>query len=233
MYNGKTVSLKEILWRTMNNPRMSDLSFEDAAEYAIEALDLIGAPLGYEDKVSKPIKITDYKGALPVDLVDVKAIKKDDCDTPLTYATDMFHSKNGCEECDDLDEYTYTYSNGVIKTSFKDGYIVVSYRALVSDEEGFPLIPDNQKVKLAIRYYIMYMHLEPLYDVGKVTDKVFYRVEQNKNWYMGAAQSSMQIANMDHAEAIANSVNKLLLNRFGHSSSYAGMGKKEIFKRYY
>jgi hypothetical protein len=233
MYNGNTVSLKEILWRAMNNPRMSDLSFEDAAEYAIEALSLIGAPLGYKDVTSKPITIVDYKAALPLNLIDVKAVKMNDCNTPLTYATDMFHSKNGCEECNDVKEYTYTYSDGVIKTSFEAGDIVISYKALVTDEDGFPLIPDNPKVKLAIRYYIMYMHLEPLYHVGKISDKVFNQIEQNKDWYIGASQSSMQIANMDHAEAIANSINRLLLNRFGHSESFAGLGKKEIFKRYY
>jgi len=42
----------------------------------------------------------------------------------------------------------------------------------------------------------------------------------------------MQIANMDHVEAIGNTINRLLIGRFGHSSSYAGMGKKEIFKNY-
>lgn len=230
MYNGKTVSLKEILWRTMNYPTMSELTFEDAAEYAIEAIGLIGAPLGYENKVSDPIEVVDYKAALPLNMVNIRGVKSDG--VPLTHATDIFHDRSDCEECDKHEEFTYTYSNGVIKTSFEKGYIQISYEALVTDEDGFPLIPDNPKFKMAIRYYIMFMHLEPLYLMGKITNNAYNTIAQNKNWYMGAAQSSMQIANMDHAEAIYNSVNKLLLNRFGHSSSYAGMGKKEIFKKY-
>ena len=234
MYNGKTVSLKEILWRIMNYPTMADLSFEDAAEYAVEAIGLLGAPLGYENKISPLIEVIDYKAALPENVVEVRGIKiqEDDSNVPLTYATDIFHDQDECDDCNKDQEYTYTYANGVIKTSFEKGTIRVSYKGLMTDEEGFPLIPDNEKFKLAIRYYVMYMHMEPLALMGKVTQSAFNIVSQQKSWYMGAAQSSMQIANMDHAETIANSVNRLLLNRFGHSSSYAGMGKKEIFKKY-
>lgn len=231
MYNGLTVSLKEILWRIMNYPTMAELTFEDAAEYAVEAIRLLGAPLGYENKVTDPIQVIDHKAALPPNVVEVRGIKLDET-IALTYATDMFHDRSDCEECDKDEEYTYTYANGVIKTSFKEGNIQVSYKALITDEEGFPLIPDNEKFKLAIRYYVMYMHMEPLALMGKITQSAFNIVSQRKDWYMGGAQSSMQIANMDHAEALANSVNKLLLNRFGHSSSYAGMGKKEIFKKF-
>jgi len=61
----------------MNYPTMSALTFEDAAEYAIEALGLIGAPLGYEDKISNIIKIKDYKALLPINLVEVRGVKMD------------------------------------------------------------------------------------------------------------------------------------------------------------
>ncbi len=38
MYNGKHISFKRILYRAMRHPNASDLSLEQAAEYAFELI---------------------------------------------------------------------------------------------------------------------------------------------------------------------------------------------------
>ena len=51
MMTGRTVSVGNILWKVLKQPIVQDLKYEDAAEYAIEYLRLIGAALSFEDKV--------------------------------------------------------------------------------------------------------------------------------------------------------------------------------------
>lgn len=255
MYNGKSVSLKEVMFEVMRNPMMKDISFEDAASFAISALHLINAPLIYKDKVTQPlVDIQEFKGELPFDLVKIRGVRviqnqdNHDFDSiPLTYATDIFHKALNCNTMftkqsrekyketgyiDYRNEYTYTVQQNKIFTSFEEGKIEISYQALDVDEEGFPLIPDNQKVKEAIKYYIMRQYLEPLFIMGKISDKAYNYVEQQYNWYIGAAQSATKLAGMDQLEATMNAINRLLVEDQGFNNHYKGVGKRERLRRF-
>lgn len=244
MYSGNTISLKRILWKVMNSAYMQDLSYEGAAEYAMEAIRLIGAPLAYVDKTTRPLlKIIDHKAVLPNNIVlirGVRAFATNDEEagqgTAMTRGTNIYHESAGCEEQSDNSclgfEVTYTVQSGVITTSFRDGYVEVAYQSIATDEAGFPLIPDNEDFKLAIEYYIRYRVMEALWEMGKVPDKVFNRVDQRKCWYMGAAQSDMQFENMDHVEATMNTINRLIINDAAHRNFFAFIGKHERIKKY-
>jgi len=239
MYNGTNVSLKTILWKVMNNPLASDLSYELAAEYAVEALRLVGAPFVLEPKdPPSTINIVNYKGAMPLDIIELTGLKgiietEDETfyEVALTYATDSFHQSAGCDSnCPT--EATYTVNNGVIKTSFQTGRVQVSYRALPVDEDGFPLIPNNQKMILAVEYYILYKFLEPLWIIGKISDKAFNHISQQKHWYMGAAGSDLKLAGYDHIEAVMNTINRLIVDSDAHRRFFRNSGQKERLKRF-
>lgn len=243
MHTGQTVSLKQILWQVLSHPLANDLTYDIAAEFAIEGLRLIGAPLIFGDKTtssndpnSPHLMVSSHKTLLPSDSLEIKGIRLIQNDElpersaiALRYASDVYHNsalKNT------LEEFTYTLQNGVIYTSFPEGCIEVSYKALITDKDGFPLVPDNQKVKLALEYYILHRYLAPLYDIGKITDKAFGRIEQNYLWYVGAAQNSMVLQGPDHLETIMNGINRIIVNTNLHSQFYKGQGDKEKLKRH-
>lgn len=254
MYTGQTVSLKNILWKVFRNPLVNDLSYEQAAEFSIEGLQLIGAPLLLVDKTSKPlITIEEFKGLLPSNIIQIRGVRLiQDLDNyernaiPLTYATDIYHDSLNCNNQPKLDEdeehskyssqiyqeFTYKVQKNKIFTSFEEGNVEVSYQALDLDNDGYPLIPNDQDTKLAIEYYILYKYLEPLWMMGKITDKVFHYIDQQKSWYMGAASSSLKLANMDHLEATMNAVNRIIVNDQAFNNFYKGMGERERIKRY-
>ena len=236
MYNGNLISLKTILWRVYQHPLADGLNYEDAAEYAISGLRLIGAPLSYIDKVSS-IQIVNNKGALPNNIITIRGVKllsADGHDIALRRATDIYHASIPCEDeqDDEPSEYTYIAQNGVIQTSIQDGDIVLSYKALACDEHGYPLIPDNEQVKLCLEYYILFRFLEPLFIIGKVTDKAFNYIDQKKCFYMGASNTSMQLQGGDHLESVMNAVNRLIINDRAFENFYQGSGFKERIKRY-
>ena len=229
MFTKDTISLKKILWKVMNHPLAADLNYEDAAMYAIEAIELIGTPLTLLDKEAN-ITISGYKGALPNDMIILKGVVTDN-GIVLDHNTGIYNLNNWTDN-----DYVqckggnYIIERGVIKTSFEKGNIIVAYKALPTDCDGFPLIPNQVKVKRAIHYFILFEHLAPLYDIGKITDKAFMRISQEKDFYMGAAQSATQLASMDHAEAMVNSINRLLINDNASRNFYQNMGNKENLK---
>lgn len=240
MYNGKVISLKEILWKVTR--LAPDITYEDAAEYAIEAIKLIGAPLTYENKVTKHVKVVNNKAAMPVqNYIAIRGIRKieniEDYEedwTALTTATDIYHASEDCKVKDNdcPNEYTYTIRDGVIKTSFTNGYIQIAYKALQTDNEGYPLVDDNQKNKLAIEFYIAWRHLLPLYLAGKITDKAFGYIEQKKLWYMGAANTSLTLSGIDHLESTMNTINRLIVRSDAHKNAFKEDSLKERLLRY-
>lgn len=235
MVNGANVSIGNILWKVLKQPIVQDLKYEDAAEYAIEYLRLIGAALSFEDKVDR-IKLSNYKGSLPANLINIRGIEYTDseCDggVAMRYASDIYHTDiDNNRDCGNFQEYTYITQNNVITTSQKDGWINISYSAIATDEFGYPLIPDNESFKVALEYYIIHRTLEGLWSMGKVTDKVFQYYEQKRHYYSAQATNSMTIKNMDQMETMMNAVNRMIVDTNPHETFYKNFGIKEIIKQ--
>lgn len=271
MYNGNTISLKQILWRVYEHPVADGLNYEDAAEYAISGLRLVGAPLVYiEDTCEKDI--INYKAGLPENMISIRGVKLLNAGgetIALRKATDLYHVDiarkntgpsinnnsglptspydntnqgvnsnilrvNSETESDGgrLKEFTYIAQNGVIQTSFREGTVVISFYGIGCDDDGYPLIPDNEQVKLCLEYYILFRFLEPLFIAGKITDKAFNYINQKKSFYMGAANTSMQLQGIDHLESTMNAINRLIINDKAFDNFYMGAGAKERIKRY-
>lgn len=237
MVTGKNISVGNILWKVLKQPIVQDLKYEDAAEYAIEYLRLIGAPLSFEDKVIR-IKLNNYKGVLPPNLISLRGIEYSDSECTggiaMRYASNIYHTdiKND-RDCDDYyKEYTYITQNNIITTSMKDGWINISYSALATDDFGYPLIPDNESFKVGLEYYIIHRTLEGLWSMGKITDKVFQYYEQKRHYYSAQATNSMTIKNLDQMETMMNAVNRMIVDVNPQETFYKNFGVKEVTKRY-
>ncbi len=252
----------------MTMPQAEGLNYEDAAEYAIDGLKLIGAPLTYVDMVTvPPLQIVNHKAALPANIISIRGIRYLDGNgegVAMRRATDIYHQSipttgnvntsgsevlptsafnssntgvnvditTGSGTTNTAIEFTYTAQAGVIQTSIPDGTIEVAYQSLAVDCDDYPLIPDNIQVKECIRYYILFRYLEPLFMVGKITDKVFNYIDQKKCFYMGAANTSMQLQGTDHLESVMNAVNRLIINDKAFDNFYKKSGSKERIRRY-
>lgn len=236
MMTGTTTTIGSILWKVLKQPIVQDLKYEDAAEYAIEYLRLIGAALSFEDKVTR-IKLNNYKASLPSNLINIRGISysKDECDSGMAmrYASDIYHTNtNDSTGCNIFQEYTYITQTNVLTTSIKDGWVNISYSAISTDEFGFPLIPDNESFKVGLEYYIIHRTLEGLWSMGKVTDKVFQYYEQKRHYYSAQATNSMTIKNMDQMETMFNALNRMIIDVNPQQTFYKNFGIKEIIKQH-
>lgn len=220
MINGKYISLGEILWKLMRNPILEDLDYDEAATHTLSVLKLIGAPLLFEDRVDT-LKVEYHKAYIPENVLTVKGIRSKGI--PLRYATDIYHTKGG----DCINEMTYTLQNCVVNTSFSEGDIEVSYKAIVVDDQGYPMIPDNESVKKAIEYDIQYQYLEPFWMMGRITDKVFHYIQQQRDWYVAQATNNTTLQGPDQLESVMNSLNRLIINDNAFTNFYKYVGEKE------
>lgn len=239
MTNGNYKSLGAILYKILRNPLCAELSYEDAAEYALEFIKLLGAPVVYINKTIC-IELNCYKAEIPCDLLYVNGIRYFDNDLSNAIAmresTNIYHVNsnefNNKGESNSNNEFTYKLQNGVIFTSMENGNIEISYEAIATDENGYPLVPDNQKVELGMEYYIMSRYLEPLYLVGKVTDKAFEYIQQKRYFYTPSAFTSLQMPGVDKMASIMNGLNRLIINDTAHQNFFKKFGEQEVIKKY-
>jgi hypothetical protein len=241
MTNSQYKSLGSVIWAVLKNPLASELTYEEAAEYSLECIKLLGAPVIYINKLHK-VDLLSHKAELPCDLLYIEGVEYFDGQTnepiAMREASNIYHldpeefTNSNSQTHHNRNEFTYKIQNGIIFTSMSDGCIQISYKAIATDEEGYPLIPDNQKVQLALEYYILSRYLEPLWMMGKITDKAFEYIQQKRYFYVPSAYTSLTMPGIDKMETMMNTINRLIVNTTAHQNKFKKSGEKERLKKY-
>lgn len=142
------------------------------------------------------------------------------------YATDTFHMSDVKSSID----LTYKIQGGYIFTSIKEGTVELSYQAILLDEEGFPLIPDNSKFTRALQAYIKKEWFTILFDLGKLQAAIYQNAQQEYAWAVGACESEFQKISLDKAESFYNSWSTLIPRKNQHQRFYSYNGSKQHLK---
>ena len=235
----KYVSLDVIMDKIHRDNRFVDkVDYYDVVEWSGEAIKLIGAPSAFMKKVTgnslltPNITVEDYKGELPVDYYRVMPGGVRDYDTKVVYrgATDSFVKAPAITgEASTLSQAdkTYTINNNYIFIGDEDATIEMAYYAFPVDDCGMPLIPDNVKYVNAISSFIAERIGFGLWSIGKLPDKVYNKLEQERVWYVGAANSAANIPSADQMESWSKGWVRLnpVINQ--HMTSFKYFGNQE------
>jgi hypothetical protein len=229
----------------MRHPMLRDIPFETAVEYAVDFISLMGTPGLYTEKTAI-IKIENWRGALPCDfehMIQVRVASKQhsrrwiDCHfgpVPLTYRASghSFHMSDIKPNSGLTGELTYKIQGMVIFTSTKDVDIEIAYRAFATDDEGYPLLPDNTSFLRGLENYIKLQWFTVMFDMGKISQAVLQNAQQEYAWAAGDAQSEFSRLTLDEAETLFNSFKTLLPRNHEHWKAFFDNGAKEIWKRH-
>ena len=229
--NGKYKSIKTLISRLLVNPMMENINDADLARYVGECIKLIGAPMAFKDETCN-IKVTKYKGKLPSNLLYIIQTTFNESGNwiAMRYASDTLHSQYhqiGSPDFKVGNKIDYSINNGYLFLGQEEGDVKMIYKAIVTDAQGYPMIPDNIKFEKAIENYVKFQHYTPLWEMGKIPDKVYSKVEQEYTWYVGAAQSAGQLMTIDQAETFTNAFSRLLLKPLQHDTFFTDHGTRE------
>jgi len=228
MLTGKYISLEAIIERTLRDTGLVlDMSWVDAAEWAGNALDLIKAPMTYTNRVTDGVNapyitIENGRGELPCDLVNI--IQTRHCNgSPMRYSSDSFHLSKHVRSSEDLhcvSDITYTLNDNYIFPNFESGEIEMSYEAFPTDERGFPMLPDNEVFQQAIVAYIGERMGYKLFLRDKLARDKYHLLKQEREWYIGKAQTSALIPNRDKIESMVNQFRRIVTFGKDHYDGY-------------
>jgi hypothetical protein len=201
-----------------------------------------------------PIVVKNYRGTLPSDFLYPIQIKESSTNIPLRYSGDSFHrgleiyeadmnvsttsnigdfssplqaSKNTLLKDACAGDLTYQINDCYIFTNFEEGELIASYKAFPTDQDGFPLIPDNQAYKQALKYYIAEKIAQKMFIQGKMDMGRFNYIQRERDWYVGKANSAAHLPTMDQMETWKNEFVRLIPNINHHSDGFRQLGNQQ------
>ena len=198
-------------------------------EWSAEALALIGAHQQYEPKTVN-IEVDGYKAALPCDFYTLQGITFNG--VPILHATGSFDATSDCDDCianKTSSQYVYTINDNYIFTNF-DGIICISYMAIPTDEDGFPLIPDHASYfEACFRYIVLKLYYVD-FITGKLAPGTYQALDRDWGHYCMQARGKGNMLNADKMESLKNSWLKLIPQINEHSYNFNELNQQERIK---
>lgn len=226
------VNIKEILSRLLKHPLLNDITLEQVVSYTIDFIALFGMPKFYTDNHSI-VTIENYRGQLPCDLIEINQIKNNKTGVCLRSLTNNFSTQNASSsELDHkmYDEDTFKTQGSIIFTSFKDGEVLISYKAIPLDEDGYPKLIDNPVFLKALETYIKKEAFTILYETGKISLPVYQNILQQYAWMAGKVQSEFTIPSISEMESISRMWCTLIQRPSEFEKGFKTLGNKEYIR---
>lgn len=119
---------------------------------------------------------------------------------------------------DNQDDITFFIKPGWIVLNKRDGYVKLSYKAIATDERGYPLIPDMASYQEAIYWYVMMKLTFPKWLNGSFQNKktakgaeyAYTYIQQQWNFYRNQAYAEAMMPTESDMRSIKNEWNKLV-----------------------
>ena len=211
------ISIREILENVKDDPMLKDLSFERALRYTKRLIRLIGVPKFYET-VTELVEVHNYKCLVPCDCIRIIQIRNPHTMLCLRQAMETFHKVPGSASFE-----TYDKQGDILFFSFEEGEVEIAYDKMFVDEEGFPLIEDNEAFMNALELYIKKEYFTVLFNNSKLD----YRILQNiqREYAVAASQATHSLTNPSKDE-IQNVINILNTPTLANNIAKHGFGRK-------
>lgn len=214
-------NIRRIMDELNKHPLLSDITLEQVVSYLVTFINIFGIPKLYQDKETL-VKIEQYRGLLPCDLISINQVM--DCKTKLCLRS----STNTFTNCDS--KYTFRVQGRAIITSLQEGEILVSYKSIPIDEDGFPLLIDNSVFIEALKEYIKKEYFSILFDLGKLNQAVLQHTEQRYAWLAGQLRSEFTIPSISEMESIKNMWTRPIQNNNEFYTGFKNLGNQEPLK---
>jgi hypothetical protein len=242
-----------------------EIGYGDLVRWVSEALQFVNEKPQYvrrvtgKDEFSSNLELKAFKAKLPCDLVSIEQVLINGI--PARYSSSSFHhllspcavgpmgaypvsgsyTDNFGNEFDSYwsglacSDITYDLNNECLTASVRTGTVQIAYLAMPTDEEGFPLIPDDVSYIEAITFYLT-MKLD-LMNWRKNPDSSGYKAlydnsQREWNWYVGQAKAKAKMLSVDQMESLRNAMVRLLHKSNQHATGFRNLGNRENLRRH-
>jgi hypothetical protein len=219
----KNTSVKFIVEKLYRDfAHQEELDLWDLVEWAGEALEFIGAGSQFEN-FYQDLQIKNHRALLPCNFHSLLGISHKGLPLPINAGTlgtpsDSESSQNAInaipvdeenfplETNRDVTELgaSYEINNNYLIASFEEDEVLMAYKGVALDDEGFPLIPDNVYYRQAITNYCQMMMDRMGWRAGKLPEAIYRDSQRDWQFFCQGARSAANFPNVDKMESIKN-----------------------------
>ena len=219
------VSLRNILARVARHPLIQDIDLEAGIQYVLDFFAIVGVPQIFEDR-QDVIDICDFKGTLPCDIVQIIQVREERSKLPLRSMTDSFNGNSREIPAG----ATFKTQNRTIFTSFPQGKVRVSYKAIKTDADGIPMLPDDRVFMQALEAYIKLEVFTAKFDEGKMDARIFDHAERDYYFKVGKAINRFKMPSYAEMQTITGMMHRMILSTREFEAGFKGLGDTEHFR---
>lgn len=238
-------NIRRILDNLHEHPMLSDLTLEQAVRHTVRFVSIHGYSKLYQDKETD-VAIHEFRGLLPCDLISIVQVR-DNCNgICLRSMTDNFtpglvpppphsphpHTPYIPPRAHGHGEGTFKTQGRVIFTSFPEGSVRIAYKAIPVDEDGFPLLIDNENYLACLEAYIKKQVFTVKFDQGKIAAGVLQNAQAEYSWLAGQLASEFQIPSYSEMQSITNYVTSILPSMKSFDRGFVDEGSREYIRRH-
>jgi len=206
------ISIKYILNRLLKDePYINEINLGDAVEWVGDAINRLGSNSLYAMSICE-IPIINCKGVLPSNFKDIEAIRDTKTGLGLNETHNKFPSSQS-EHTDIINSLEYDIKDKIIYVEFETGTIEILFKGYKLDNDGLPQVPDMQRVIDYIYWNIAYKIAYPLWAMGKMSDKVYTHIHQQKLFHGAAARLKLKIPDKKQMQTIVNQSMQIVPNQ--------------------
>lgn len=245
-------NIKRVLDDITEHPLLRDVTLDQVVRHTIRFISIHGYPKLYQDK-TETVDIEDFRGLLPCDLISITQVKDLDTGICLRSMTDTFtpgmrqHPK---EESKDLlnnitslqgeyippmkkhmEELSFKTQGRILFTSFPQGKVDVAYKSIPVDDDGFPLLIDNETYLNALELYIKVKVFTVKFDTGKISAGVLSNAQGEYAWAAHLLQSEMTLPSVSEMESLTRYLNTMIKPVTHFDDGFKGLGDREYRRK--
>jgi len=249
-YNQKFIKLERVVEKVKRDfPGGYELDPSDVIEWIGEAISAIGAYSAYETKETDgntsrghlpPIAVSNYRAKLPCDLYKLNAIdiitsynekkKLVISQTAAASSSEIFLPNAGRTATENI-RSEYKVRNGYIYFSnLEKGMLNISYEAFITDDRGWPMIPDDDRYVKALAAFIIERVGYRLMLMDSLTERKYDRLLADWLFYVNQAYAGSLLQNIDEAEAFKNSFVRFVTDSSARASDNYFENKQQSLK---
>lgn len=168
-------------------------------------------------------------------ITDEEALKKLNEDTNLRHTlSTLLNQYTICTNKSGTTNFSntiqYALKPGYIYSNIPDGYIKLSYYGIYTDEDGMPMIPDNEAYKEAIMYYIGTKVLYPEWINGRINSNIYYAIKNSWNFYRKQAYAEAMMPDQNDLINISKTWHTIVPEIDSYDTFLSTTGDSQVIK---
>lgn len=253
--NIQYTNIRRVLDDITEHPLLRDVTLEQVIRHTIRFISLHGYPQLYQDKINI-VDIKDFRGLLPCDLISIIQVKDIGANVCLRAMTDTFtpglrpkpDMRNQPKDLlNDMkpsvdtyippmqeyrEESSFKTQGKIIFTSFPKGRVEIAYKSIPVDEDGFPLLIDNETYLNALEAYIKVKVFTVKFDTGKIQAGVLSNAQTEYAWASHLLQSEMTMPSVSEMESLTRMMNTLIKPVRQFDNGFKDLGNREYLRNH-